>query len=76
MLNDFYPEKRAHWTRIQQYVSEMVEEVRAAGYTNVHYFAHTPIGSEPFGEDWHPTAERHQKMADELEDFLRLKGLL
>ncbi|HEX8825586.1 MAG TPA: GDSL-type esterase/lipase family protein, partial [Archangium sp.] len=39
MLNDFYPEKRAHWTRIQQYVSEMVEEVRAAGYTNVHYFA-------------------------------------
>lgn len=75
MMNDNYPPGRNHWTKMQQYVSEMVESVRASGDTSVHYFAYTPIVGDPYGEDWHPTAENHAKMAEELSPFLEGLGL-
>jgi lysophospholipase L1-like esterase len=73
MMNDYYPPGRKHWSLIQQWVSSMVQDVRTSGALNVHYFAHSPL-EEPFGEDWHPTAKGHAKMAQELTGFLRDLG--
>jgi lysophospholipase L1-like esterase len=69
MMNDNYPAGRGHWTKMQEYVSEMVASLKSE-IPNVHYFAYTPVVSDPYGEDWHPTAEAHAKMADELAPFL------
>ncbi|MFY0562545.1 GDSL-type esterase/lipase family protein [Archangium lansingense] len=66
MMNDNYPEGAQHWTKMQRYTRETVEGLQAEGKSNVHYFAYTPIVSDPYGEDWHPTNEAHAKMADEL----------
>jgi lysophospholipase L1-like esterase len=76
MMNDNFPSGREHWTKMQDYVGDMVKSVRAAGDTEVYYFAYNPVASDPYGEDWHPTAEVHQQMARELEAFLRKKGIL
>jgi lysophospholipase L1-like esterase len=73
MMNDNYPRGRYHWTLIRTWVSAMVDDVRASGDLNVHYFAHTPIG-EPYGEDWHPTAKAHAQMAQEMTVFLHNLG--
>ena len=74
LMNDNYPMGRKHWTLIQKYVSEMVETVRSSGDTNVHYFPYIPILSDPYGEDWHPTAEGHAQMAQEMGDYLHTLG--
>ena len=38
----------------------------------VYRFDFTPIdGSLGYGTDWHPSLQRHQKMADELTPFLQ-----
>jgi hypothetical protein len=66
-MNDYYPKDRKHWTLIQQYVKDMVETL---GDPNVFYMPHGPITSDPYGEDWHPTAEVHQRMAEELGAFI------
>jgi lysophospholipase L1-like esterase len=73
MMNDYYPPGRKHWTLIQQWVSSMVADVRTSGDVNVHYFAHAPLEG-PYGEDWHPSAKGHEKMAQELTVFLRDLG--
>ncbi|PTL75509.1 SGNH/GDSL hydrolase family protein [Vitiosangium sp. GDMCC 1.1324] len=67
MMNDNYPEGRKHWTKMQTWVSEMVAFLEDP---NVYYFAYTPIVGDPYGEDWHPTAESHAQMAQELSDFI------
>lgn len=75
MMNDSFPPERQHWSLIKRYVSEMVQSVRDAGDTNLHFFAHEPIPGNPYGEDWHPTAESHATMARELSAFLQKHGL-
>ncbi|WP_257462888.1 SGNH/GDSL hydrolase family protein [Archangium lipolyticum] len=67
MMNDNYPPGLKHWTKMQEYVKEMVTSL---GDPNVHYFAYSPVLSDPYGEDWHPTAESHSRMADEIAPFL------
>jgi lysophospholipase L1-like esterase len=76
MMNDNFPSGREHWTKMQEYVSDMVKSVHAEGDTNVYYFAYKPVASDPYGDDWHPTAEVHQQMARELEAFLRKIGAI
>ncbi|WNG42820.1 SGNH/GDSL hydrolase family protein [Archangium minus] len=71
MANDTYPAGGEHWTKMQEYVSEMVKEL---GDTNVLYFPHTPLAVDPYGEDWHPTAENHAAMANALSDFIDQHG--
>ena len=71
MLNDVYPKGRQLWTLQQRYVSEVVSTLNANGDHAVLYFAFTPIQRDPYGEDWHPTAQVHRQMADELTAFLR-----
>jgi lysophospholipase L1-like esterase len=76
MMNDNFPSGREHWTKMKEYVSAMVKSVRAEGDTNVYYFAYTPVMSDPYGDDWHPTIEVHQSMAKEMEAFLRKIGAI
>jgi len=71
MMNDNYPEGRQHWTKMQDYVSTMVASL---GDPRVHYFAYTPIMSDPYGEDWHPTAKSHAAMAAEIGTFIEGLG--
>ncbi|HSP77130.1 MAG TPA: SGNH/GDSL hydrolase family protein [Myxococcaceae bacterium] len=73
LMSDGYPPGTQHWTLIRTWLAELVEELRAEGHGRVHHFAFTPI-SEPYGEDWHPTAEAHARMAEELTAFLRTLG--
>jgi lysophospholipase L1-like esterase len=68
LMNDNYPAERKHWTRIKKNVSEMVAEL---GDPHVRYFEYEPIVSDPYGEDWHPTAAGHQQMAKEMGKFFR-----
>lgn len=75
MMNDNFPAGRNHWTLMQQYVGDAVKSVRAED-PNVYYFAYTPVMSDPYGDDWHPTAEVHQSMAQEMEAFLRKIGAI
>lgn len=70
MMNDNYPAGGYHWTKMKTYVHDMVTAVNAAGDANVYYFEYTPIMRDPYGEDWHPTAESHAQMAKELGDYL------
>jgi lysophospholipase L1-like esterase len=74
MMNDNYPPGRGHWTLMQQYVREMVDSLNAEGDWAVHYFAYTPILSDPYGDDWHPTAASHAAMAQEIGDFIEGLG--
>jgi lysophospholipase L1-like esterase len=76
MMNDNFPSGREHWTKMKEYVSAMVKSVREAGDLEVYYFAYTPVASDPYGDDWHPTIEVHQQMARELEAFLRKRGII
>lgn len=69
MISDDYPMRGQHWTRIQDYVSTMVEEVNANGDNNVFYFQMEPQ-TAPYGEDWHPTAATHETMATTLTEFI------
>ena len=70
LMNDNYPKDRKHWTKIQEWVRQMVTSL---GDPQVYYFAYEPILADPYGEDWHPTAEGHQQMATEMGKFLREK---
>ncbi|WNG13324.1 SGNH/GDSL hydrolase family protein [Cystobacter fuscus] len=70
-MSDYYPKDRQHWTLIQRYVKEMVEEL---ANPNVFYLAHPPASSGSYGEDWHPTAEEHQHMAEALGNFIQTQS--
>ncbi len=71
MMNDNYPKDRQHWTKMQKYTSDMVASL---GDPRVHYFAYTPIPTGPYGEDWHPTADSHRAMANEIGKFIQTLG--
>ena len=74
MLSDSYPPGRQAWTRLRRDVSTLVSTLRAEGDSHVHAFAFTPMAGDPYGEDWHPTAAFHARMADELVPFLQGLG--
>ncbi len=76
LMNDNFPKGGKHWTLIQGYVSAVVETLQAEGDSKVHYYAYKPITTDPYGEDWHPTAEAHQVMADAMTAYLQKIGAL
>jgi len=69
MMSDNFPVGGKHWTRIQNYVSSVRNAMNSAGDTKVHYLKLDPQES-PFGEDWHPTINTQQKMANALVSFI------
>lgn len=72
-LNDTYPPGRNHWSTAKQYILEMVQSL---GDPKVFFFAYdtTSIPSDTYGEDWHPTAEGHAAMANQLSEFIEQQG--
>ncbi len=57
-------------TKINAWVSGVVERRRQGGDDKISFFALTPQ-SAPFGEDWHPTLATHAKMSKELTAHLK-----
>jgi lysophospholipase L1-like esterase len=70
MMSDGYPEGYQAWTSIRSDVKAVVATLTDAGDDNVRYFELAPQSS-PYGEDWHPTIQTHQSMADALTTFIR-----
>jgi lysophospholipase L1-like esterase len=70
MLNDWFPEGEQTWTKAQAWVSAVVEDFNSRGDSQVHYLRIDPH-QPPYGEDWHPSAATHQRMADTLAPFIR-----
>ncbi len=73
MLNDAYPPGDDAWTTARSDVSAAVAERARAGDRNVHVVFFEPQQA-PFGQDWHPSAATHARMAAELAP--RLKEIL
>ncbi|MFN8437479.1 MAG: GDSL-type esterase/lipase family protein [Cytophagales bacterium] len=74
MMSDYWPVGARQWTRIQSYTKAVAEQENKAGNTNVYFLALTPQ-NPPYGDDWHPTVATHQKMANQLVDFIQKNKL-
>ncbi len=68
MLNDGYPQGGRFLSRCVDYVKEVVS-ISNRNSGNVYFFAYAPQ-TAPFGEDFHPSAITHRRMADELIAFI------
>jgi lysophospholipase L1-like esterase len=70
MLSDVYPPGQYQWSTLQGWVSSVVKDFNDRGDTRVHYLAFERQ-TEPYGEDWHPSATTHAAMATRLASFIR-----
>lgn len=70
MLSDAYPPGEQAWTHAREDVTAALAARRAAGDGNLHLVVFEPQ-TAPWGEDWHPSAATHRKMANQLRDELR-----
>jgi lysophospholipase L1-like esterase len=70
MLSDYYPTGEKAWTKAQTWTSSIVQDFNAQGDTQVYYLKLNPHNA-PYGEDWHPTVETHQQMANTIAAYLR-----
>jgi lysophospholipase L1-like esterase len=70
VLSDSYPPGQNQWTTLQSWVSSVVKGFNDQGDARVHYLAFEHQ-SEPYGEDWHPSATTHAAMATRLTEFIR-----
>lgn len=56
----------------QRLLDKVTQEANETGDKQVYRFNFTPQdGSLGYGNDWHPSLQQHQKMADELTAFLK-----
>lgn len=69
-MTDYWPTGRKCLTRIQQDVQDVVADRNANGDQWVYYF-NLATQMAPYGEDWHPTIVTQQRMADQLEPFIK-----
>ncbi|MDG5816995.1 SGNH/GDSL hydrolase family protein [Chitinispirillales bacterium ANBcel5] len=51
---------------LEEYVSELVEELREAGDERIAFYSFGSISWEQAGCDWHPNIEAHREIAQEL----------
>ncbi|HEV8244264.1 MAG TPA: SGNH/GDSL hydrolase family protein [Polyangiaceae bacterium] len=70
MVSDAWPPGENRLSKLNGWVSGVVERRRQGGDSNVSFLALTPQ-SPPFGEDWHPTLATQRKMASELVAHLK-----
>jgi lysophospholipase L1-like esterase len=70
ILSDAYPPGQYQWSTLQAWVSAVVKDFNDRGDTRVHYLAFERQ-TEPYGEDWHPSATTHAAMASRLASFIR-----
>lgn len=69
MMSDSHPAGAQQWTRIQEYVQVVRNYFSAQGDNKVLYLKFEPH-SAPYGEDWHPSIDTHQRMAETLTQFI------
>ena len=74
MTNDENLDNAMQLTRYSEYVLLAVKN--AGGEENNVFYFETAPQTPPFGEDYHPTKETHQRMANELVDFILEKNLI
>lgn len=65
MLNDDYPTGARFLSRCRNYVRQAVDLTRQKGDTSIYYHEYLPQ-TEPFGEDYHPSAKTHIQMSESL----------
>ncbi len=75
MMSDNYPAGKQHWTRIQAYVSDVVNDVKNNSNTKIYYLKFD-TQKAPYGEDWHPTIKTQAEMAEVLTTFIKEKLLV
>lgn len=73
MVNEYSGEIPLQLTRYSEYVLSAINE--AGGEENNIFYFETKPQLPPFGEDYHPTKEKHEEMANELVSFILEKGL-
>lgn len=71
-LSDYYPVGANNLTKGKKYIKTVVDFINKQGDSKVYYFLMTPQGSkgEPYGEDYHPSFETHQIMANDFVTFI------
>lgn len=74
MTNDENENNAMQLTRYSQYVLLAIQN--AGGEENNVYYFETKPQTAPFGEDYHPTKETHQRMSNELVSFILEKGIV
>ncbi len=74
MLSNDYPAGYNAWTNIQADAADIVETRNTAGDADVHLLV-LPQQTEPYGEDWHPTAATHEDLAAELISLVTDEGI-
>jgi lysophospholipase L1-like esterase len=72
MMSDSYPDGYLALMSIESDIKGVVKAATAAGDSNTFFFEFAEQSS-PYGEDWHPTIDTHQKMADVLVPFIEQK---
>lgn len=72
MMSDTFPPHTQSWTRIQDYVSTVVNRANQSGADGVFYLVLTPQ-KPPYGQDSHPSTATQQLMADQLVQFIQEK---
>jgi lysophospholipase L1-like esterase len=70
MLSDAWPAGQYQWSTLHGWVSSVVNDFNARGDARVHYLAFERQ-TEPYGEDWHPSATTQAAMATRLASFIR-----
>ncbi|MBK6464847.1 MAG: hypothetical protein IPF92_28175 [Myxococcales bacterium] len=74
VMSDNYPVGVRALTTATGAVQAAIEVRKGAGDADVHFISF-PLQSAPYGEDWHPTVETHEKMGRQLAELVqRLKG--
>jgi lysophospholipase L1-like esterase len=71
-ISDSHPKDVQARTHARALISSVVESLRQAGDSRVH-FAEVPpkLEDEGFGCDWHPSRKTHQRTAEQMTPFLR-----
>jgi lysophospholipase L1-like esterase len=67
MMSDSYPPGRKALSTVRHYTTGLVEDLRKAGDTRVHYVEFdVQDAKNGLGGDWHPSVKTHRIMAERL----------
>lgn len=70
MLSDSHPPGANALTAAQDAIKSAISARNRAGDERIRFLAFAQQ-TAPYGEDWHPTAATHRRMAEQLAEFLR-----
>lgn len=68
--SDSWPSGLNHKSRLRKYHTAVVDYYNGTGDDEVYLFEQETQLGPYYGEDWHPAAAEHTKMADEIESYL------